>query len=94
MVFLATQGCTYHVIQQQVGMIIDVLIWSRLYKLYRLLGMKMKEEIVWDNLGVYKCSLAAKCITIVTFELPEAIINLSLGGFPQTWVFRCWLPKL
>jgi hypothetical protein len=65
----------------------EVLIWSRPYRLYGILGTKIKATIVWDSLGVCKCSFAAKCITAITFGLLEALINLSFVGFHKLGFF-------
>jgi hypothetical protein len=37
--------------------------------------------------------LLLPCISVVTCGLPEALINLSLGGFPQTGDFPGCLQK-
>jgi hypothetical protein len=45
--------------------------------------MVFKAEILGTVVGVCKCvSLAAKCITVVTFVLPEADNKSLLVGFP------------
>jgi hypothetical protein len=38
-------SCYIKAVQKQVDMIIEVFIWNKPYRLYRLLGMEIKEKI-------------------------------------------------
>jgi hypothetical protein len=80
--FLLQNYLTDQSVQQQFDTVFKVLILSRALQEVRTCGHSFEGRDFGTFVGVVSVSLVAKCITTVTFVLPEADNKSLLVGFP------------